>query len=191
MYKVVVPTHVQTSTWSYYTHTTPPNTTPKPFHTNLDILPSSRRRALLSRDSHSREVDAVLHIARGHLRILDISKHLVAGVNRASHPARAGLALPGPVAERLAGLVLEAGCDGAGGHAGGVGDGEFQLAAGRDVQLLAAGDLDVLVAVSGPFIFRLGDGGGWKGLTRAEPPMIWVSLPGGQTPPISGTLGGQ
>ena len=69
-----------------------------------------------------------------------------------------------------------------------MGSGELEGTARGDVDLLATGDFDVL----GSLLEWLFTGEAGKGgLTRAEPPTMTVSLPGGQEPPSWLTSGGQ
>lgn len=109
----------------------------------LSVLPS--RNITLIRQGESRETQTISNIARGDGRIANSGKHLPALVGgRAGHePARAP-AVEGVVRPRGAGLVGQVTDRGTRGDRGGVGLGEAQGAGGVDVDLLAAGDFDVL-----------------------------------------------
>lgn len=110
----------------------------------LSVLPS--RNITLIRQSQSRETQAISKIARRNGRIADGGKHLPALVSGwAGHePARAP-AVEGVVRPGGTGLVGQVADQGTRGDRGGVSLGEAQGAGGVDVDLLAAGDFNILL----------------------------------------------
>lgn len=115
-------------------------------HRRLHVLP--RRNGPIVRDRRGIKAQTVVDIARGDGRVPDVRKHLpalgVGGVVRAGHEAGSAPAGVRVVAVGLAGVVGEGAEGGARGRGDGVRLGEGQRALGGDVDLLAAGDFDVL-----------------------------------------------
>lgn len=100
----------------------------------------------LVRQGESRETKAIANITLGHGGILHGGKDLPAIVlGRAGHQASCVPSVKGVVGPGLARDVGEAANGGTRGDASGVGLGEAQSARGSDVDLLTAGDLDILV----------------------------------------------
>lgn len=166
----ILPTHFIYNYFSIFSSTnqpSPPKLTPprKGSSSSLDILPSSDRS--IGSNSEGIKAQAISDIATGHGSILSSSKHLpLVTLVRASHEARSTGTGESPAAEGLAGSVLEGAGGRASGDVGRVGDGEGQGAAGGDVDLLAAGDFDVLfhyfISIWGSCVVLIGEKRVWE-----------------------------
>lgn len=110
----------------------------------LSVLPG--RHITLIRQSQSREPQTISNVAQRNGRIADGGKHLPALVGgRAGHEPAGATAVEGvvrPGGTRLVGQVADRGTWG---DIGGVSLGEAQGAGGVDVDLLAAGDFNILL----------------------------------------------
>lgn len=111
--------------------------------TNLNVLPSRNIPVIWQRNS--RETQTISDIPRRNGGIAQSGKHLPALVRgRTGHETSCTPAVEGVVVPGSPGLVGQVTDGGTGGDGGGVGLGEAQSAGGVNVDLLAAGDFDVL-----------------------------------------------
>lgn len=152
---------------------------PNQAHIASNILP--RRNLPRIGQRESREPQTVIHIPRRHRGILRSNKHLPPLIRRRTRhePIRVP-AVEGIMRPRLTALVGEGSDRRAGRDECRMGLREAQSTAWVDVDLLAAGDFNVLYTSLVHFTVdsRVGT---WLGITKALPPgakTVW--LPGGQ-----------